>query len=501
MSWPAHNCRTISKDINIPAKKSSLIDLREKKTMKFKLILVALLLAFLLAFSASTVSAADDATLESVSDGDAIAADNSEVLCDGQLSAGANDVWIDNTVDESKIYVEGHMEVWDHKNIDPVLLIGMSGSRNTTYSDNNTTSIESQVMEKYLNTAKKATGASDIKIIKIDRYVSSEMWDHRKYETIDDNSTGRATHIASGSYAKITTVHLNVITEYNREDQKLIETKLTAKYDAASKNIIATVKDANGNPVSGLKVGFAINGVKYETTDANGEAKYSTAGLADGTYKVTVQAYGNEIYNNSNKEKVTFTIASKQQAKIYLRNALYFVLQTKYVTVTLWDANNNPIANKTVYIRLNDDSWKYSGVTDENGNALIRVGVGFGNHQATISFEGDDEYAAVSKVGKVRVIKETPSLMLPGAYTKFKASEPTKTIKVYLKDRYNKPLLKDTKVFVTINGKQYVGQINAEGIATININLNNVGTYNVDLYYTGNTAYNAVRKTTKITIV
>ena len=88
-----------------------------------------------------------------------------------------------------------------------------------------------------------------------------------------------------------------------------------------------------------------------------------------------------------------------------------------------------------------------------------------------------------------------------GAYTKFKASDATKTIKVYLKDRYNKPLLKDTKVFVTINGKQYVGQINNEGIASININLNKAGVYNVDLYYTGNTAYNAVKRQTKISIV
>ncbi|MER2013330.1 MAG: hypothetical protein ABS871_01675 [Methanobrevibacter sp.] len=53
----------------------------------------------------------------------------------------------------------------------------------------------------------------------------------------------------------------------------------------------------------------------------------------------------------------------------------------------------------------------------------------------------------------------------------------------------------------TINGKQYVGSIDTEGIAAININLSNVGVYKVDLYYTGNTAYNAVKRTTKITIV
>ncbi|MER2013870.1 MAG: Ig-like domain-containing protein [Methanobrevibacter sp.] len=467
--------------------------------MKFKLILVALLLAFLLAVSASAVSAADNATLESVSDGDAIAADNSEVLSYGQLGAGADDVWIDNTVDESKIYVEGYMEVWDHKNIDPVLLIGMSGSRNTTYSDNNTTSIESQVMEKYLNTAKKATGASDIEIIKIDRYVSSEMWDHRKYETVDDNSTGRATHIASGSYAKITTVHLNVITEYNREDQKLIETKLTAKYDAASKNIIATVKDANGNPVSGLKVGFAINGVKYETTDANGEAKYSTAGLVDGTYKVTVRAYGNEIYNNSNKETVTFTIGSKEKSKIFLRNALYFVTQVKMVQVTLWDGNNQPLANKTVSIRAYDSVWH--GVTDENGDAFVRVGIGFGTHDATVSFDGDDQYFGSEKAGYIRVIKQTPSVMVRGADTMFKATNPVKIVKVHLRDRYDQPLPEGSKIVLKLNGKTYIGFTDAEGVARIAININTVGTFTAQAMYGGNSAYNPVTRDVKIRIV
>ena len=148
-----------------------------------------------------------------------------------------------------------------------------------------------------------------------------------------------------------------------------IATKLTAKYDKDSKNIVATVKDASGNPVSGLKVGFAINGMKYALTDENGQASYSTENLSDNTYTAKVMAYGNERYKDSNKETVTFTIANHEQSKIYLRNALYFALQTKYVTVTLWDANNNPIANKTVHIRLNDNNWTYSGVTDENGNA------------------------------------------------------------------------------------------------------------------------------------
>ena len=277
----------------------------------------------------------------------------------------------------------------------------------------------------------------------------------------------------------------------------VLATVLTARYDSTSKNIVAVVKDADGNPVSGIKVGFACKGVKYALTDVNGQALFSTSDLAGGSNTVKVMAYGSYIYDDSNQVTVT---VNKEYAKIFLRNALYFVLQTKMVKVTLWDANNKPLANKTVHITLNEYSLKYHGVTDENGNTVIRVGVGFGTHSATVSFDGDEQYGSISKTGSIRVIKETPSLMLPGAYTKFKATNPVKTVKIYLKDRYDKPLLPETKVFIKINGQIYSGLIDNEGIASINLKINTAGTYNAELIYTGNTAYNAVRKTTRIFI-
>ena len=469
--------------------------------MKFKLILVALLLAFLVAVCGPAVSAADDAITESVSADDAIdSVANNEVLGDGQLGAGENnDVWIDDSKDESIIYVEGKMKVVDHNNPSVVLLTGASASRNTTYSDTNSSSVESKVIEESLGYAKMMTGATDIEVTKIDRNVSTSMFDHRVYHTIVDNVTKRVTHLVTGSYAKITTVNLNMVAEYNREDQKLIETKLAVKYDANTKNIIATVKDVNGKPVSGLKVGFALNGVKYIDTDANGQAKYSTADLADGTYKATVRAYGNEIYKNSSKETVTFTIGSKEKSKIFLRNALYFVTQTKLVQVTLWDGNNQPLANKTVYIRAYDSIWH--GVTDENGDAFVRVGIGFGTHDATVGFDGDDQYNASTRDGYIRVIKQTPSVMVRGADTMFKASDNNKVVKVHLRDRYDKALPEGSKIVLKLNGKTYVGTTDINGVASIKISINTVGTFTAQAMYGGNTAFNAVTRDVKIRIV
>ena len=372
-----------------------------------------------------------------------------------------------------------------------------------------------------------------------------------------------------------------------------LDTMLTAEYDSAAKNIVATVKDAKGNAVKGIKVGFDIDGVKYVLTDANGQAKYSTTGLAKKVYDVGIMAYSNGIYRDSNVQNVTVDLTristsltaydvttiykggkslvatlkdnsgkaisgarvtirigdvtkilttdndgqvslpldgfvpdtytatisfngddvydsssasakvtiSKAQGKVYLRNALYFVLQTKMVQLTLWDSNGKPIAGKTVHITLDEWGWRYSGVTDNDGNAYIRVGVGFGSHSVTVSFDGDDCYTANEKTGRVRVIKETPSLMLPGAYTKFKATDKIKTVKIYLKDRYDKPLLPNTKVFIKVNGQTYFGLIDINGIASISLNINRAGTYNAELIYMGNTAYNAVKRPTTIRIV
>ena len=288
------------------------------------------------------------------------------------------------------------------------------------------------------------------------------------------------------------------------DEESAIETALTAEnlttIYGSGESLVATLKDADDNPICGANLTVDFAGITQTfLTDGKGQISLSTRGLVPKTYVAIIAYDGNGTYQKSNATgKVT---VNKAQSKIFLRNALYFVLQTKMVQVTLWDSNNKPLAGKTVRITLDDWGLTYRGVTDANGDAYIRVGVGFGIHSATVSFEGDENYTGTSKTGRVRVIKETPSLMLPGAYTKFKATDNVKTVKLFLKDRYDKPLLLGTKVFLRINGQTYVGLIDINGIATINLNINKAGTYNADLIYLGNTAYNPVRKNTRIFIV
>ena len=207
--------------------------------------------------------------------------------------------------------------------------------------------------------------------------------------------------------------------------------------------------------------------MKYETTDRDGVAKYYTGGLPEGDYSVDVFARSDFIYNESNMVTVKFTLGSKEKTKIFLRNALYFVTETKMVKVTLWDSNNRPLAGKTVHVRAYSSTW--SGVTDENGDALIRV-------------------------------KQTPSVMVRGEDSIFKASQLFKIVKVQLRDRYDNPLPLLSKIVFRMNGQVFVSFTDLNGVAYVLIDVDTPGTYTAQASYAGNTAYNAVTRDIRIKI-
>ena len=268
--------------------------------------------------------------------------------------------------------------------------------------------------------------------------------------------------------------------------------------DLNSTDFNLTLVDENGNVLAGQTIEVEFNGVFTNyVTDANGTVTYKLSDAPAGENLVTMYFRGADNYTAS--YAMTKVNVIGKPTKIFLRNALYFVMENKIVRVTLWDGNNKPLANKTVHISLPDYGLKYSGVTDENGTAYIRVGVGFGVHNATVSFDGDDEYAASNRSGFIRVIKETPSIMVRGNNQKFKVNE-NKIVNVYLWDRTSKPLPVGSKVGIKINGVTYIGYTDSQGIASIQININKAGTYNAELLYGGNSAYNAVKRPIKFVI-
>ena len=260
-----------------------------------------------------------------------------------------------------------------------------------------------------------------------------------------------------------------------------------------------TLIDENGNVLANQTITIEFNGIVGDyVTDENGAISYGLSEVPAGNHTIVMNYPGAGNYTASKAVSTVVAVKEQQPTKIFLRNALYFVTQNKIVNVTLWDTNNNPIVGKKVSITMYNSTW--SGITDETGTAHIRVGIGFGVHDAVVHFDGDDDYSASNRSGYVRVIKETPSVMVRGADARFKVTDPVKTVKVYLWDRTSKPLPVGSKIVLKINGQTYVGFTDSEGIARMNIDINKVGTFNAEVKYGGNTAYNAVTRQVKFVI-
>lgn len=65
----------------------------------------------------------------------------------------------------------------------------------------------------------------------------------------------------------------------NKIQTEITGNAITATYNV-NKDLVITLKDSDGNPVSGVNVTVDLNGAKTYTTDSNGQVKVSTKGLA-----------------------------------------------------------------------------------------------------------------------------------------------------------------------------------------------------------------------------
>ena len=162
------------------------------------------------------------------------------------------------------------------------------------------------------------------------------------------------------------------------------------------------------------------------------------------------------------------------------------------------DLNGNPLKNKIVALFRDYDSdydFDYYEIkTNYNGEAKLNC-----NNFKAGTHTIDVEVGKANPLSfKVVVKKATPKLS--AAKKTFKVSVQTKKYTVTLKNNLNKAM-KYVKVTLKVNGKTYTAKTNYNGKATFNIKkLNKKGTFSASVRYAGNSCYNTVSKSTKITV-
>ena len=180
-----------------------------------------------------------------------------------------------------------------------------------------------------------------------------------------------------------------------------VVTKINGKN--AGKNFSITLKDNDGNVLSGKQVIISFNGKIYNcTTNDKGVASVKVALSKKGTYPVVVSFLGDDKYNGSLAiAKVT---VSPQKVKLTVAKKTYKASKkTKVLTATLKATNKKAIKGKKLVFTVNGK--KYTAKTNKKGIAKVKVKLSRKKtYKFTVKFAGDSTYKKISKKSKV-VIK------------------------------------------------------------------------------------------------
>ncbi|MDO5861143.1 MAG: hypothetical protein Q4Q55_10415, partial [Methanobrevibacter sp.] len=233
---------------------------------------------------------------------------------------------------------------------------------------------------------------------------------------------------------------------------------------------------------------------------AGKDAEISTLNDNVKTMNNTIESQAKEI-NNLNATVVAQNNAIEKSlnpvaTSILVGNISTTATTAKYFIISLVDANNVSLVNKTIQFTVN-------GKTDSvvtNGSGVAKVKALYstvGTRYYTFSFLGENGYSASIASAKVVVSKKATKLTAPKKT--FKAT--TKTKKVQVKLTTGKTVLKNKKVTLKVKGKTYTAKTNKKGIATFKITkLIKKGTFKYNVKFAGDKAYKAVNKNGKITI-
>ena len=195
-----------------------------------------------------------------------------------------------------------------------------------------------------------------------------------------------------------TTVNVTV----SKISTEIESSAVTTVYNV-DKNLIVTLKDANGKPIRGANITVDLNGEKTYTTDEKGQVSVSTKGLAPKAYTAKITFNGNTVYAESSKDvKVTVKKATpKLTAK---KKTFKSSVKTKKYTIVLKDNTGKAIKKAKVTLKVKGKTYK--ATTNSKGKATFKIKKlnKKGTFKAKITYKGSRYYNKVSKKAKIKVI-------------------------------------------------------------------------------------------------
>ena len=239
--------------------------------------------------------------------------------------------------------------------------------------------------------------------------VSVELDSIKKYKT-DENGqiTIPSNSITPGSYiAKISiddkyymSSALETAVVVNKIASKLSVGDVSTTYNV-DKDLIISLKDINGKPISKASVAVDLGGVKNYVTDANGQIKVPIQKLAPKTYVAKISLNANSHYGDS--KDASIVVVKKATPKITAKSKKFKAkAKSKKYTITL--KNNKKQAMKKVKVYLKVKGKTYAAKTNSKGKATFKITklTKKGKYKTTVTYNGNKYYNKLTK--KVKII-------------------------------------------------------------------------------------------------
>ncbi|WP_297980394.1 Ig-like domain repeat protein [uncultured Methanobrevibacter sp.] len=286
--------------------------------------------------------------------------------------------------------------------------------------------------------------------------------------------------------------------------KEYIDTVVTVAVDnityGQTANVAFTLKDINGNDLSGL-LNVTVDDVAYDVTITNGVGSLAIKNLIGGNYTVVADYIAAANYLPSSASAV-FDVKKLGTRFIYENMTTTSFNPNiegrigEYFTATLVDENGNALANKNVSVGFNGHVYTY--ITNATGGFKTQVNLRHStNYTFALYYSGDDNYEGSFGVARIEVLKQAVKFTVPAKT--YKASAKSKTLTATVLSKYGTPI-KGKVVSFIVNGKYYSAKTNAKGVATVKVSLTKKGTYSCVVKFEGDDGYAATSKKVKLTI-
>ncbi len=250
-------------------------------------------------------------------------------------------------------------------------------------------------------------------------------------------------------------------------------------------NVTVTVNvptDATGDVI------IIVDGVDYTVAIENGKAVKTIADLKANDYTVTVKYSGDNNYN-ANQNTTEFTVS-----KISDYNMNITVPEFKEGVNSTINVVLPKDATGTVTVEIGGKNYT-ANVTDGVANVII-PGLGVGDYNITTTYSGDAKYDLMTKKGNITVIPNV-NVNLDVSDVEMFYHDGSRLV-AKLTDFQGKPIVNAT-IYFSINGVNYARTTDANGTASIALNLES-GAYPVIVAYNGSVSYSKISKNITVTI-